>query len=77
MSIEEVKLNLEEALTKAQSSYMTSISVDEQPFKPLTKLKRSDAFLAKNIRVVLSKRPAYRIHSFLEIYADKITLIKA
>ena len=54
---------------------MTTISIDNKPFIPLIKIKRSDAKLARNIRVILSKRHSTRIHYFLKIYSNKITVV--
>ncbi len=54
---------------------MTTISIDNKPFVPLIKVKRSDALLAGHIRVMLSKRRSNRIHYFLQTYAKKITLV--
>lgn len=68
-------MNIEEARTKAIKHHMTSISIDDSPFMPLIKVKRTDALLANNIRVMLSKRRSSRIHFFLAQYAEKITVI--
>lgn len=54
---------------------MTTISIDNKPFVPLIKVKRSDALLAGNIRVMLSKRRSNRIHYFLQTYSNKITMV--
>lgn len=54
---------------------MTTISIDNKPFVPLIKVKRSDAMLAGSIRVMLSKRRSNRIHFFLQTYSNKITML--
>jgi hypothetical protein len=68
-------MDIEQAKVKAMSCHMTSISLDEQPFVPLIKIKRSDVKTANSIRVVLSKRRSSRIHYFLQRYESKIVLV--
>jgi len=68
-------LDIEEARKKALCQHMTTISIDNKPFVPLVKVKRSDALLAGQIRVMLSKRRSNRIHYFLQTYSNKITLV--
>lgn len=68
-------MNFEQARVKAICNHMTSISIDNQPFIPLIQVKRTDALLASEIRVVLSKRRSSRIHYFLNNYSEKITVL--
>jgi hypothetical protein len=68
-------LDIEEARKKALCQHMTTISIDNKPFVPLVKVKRSDALLAEQIRVMLSKRRSNRIHYFLQTYSNKITVV--
>jgi len=68
-------LDIEEARIKAICHHMTTISIDNKPFVPLVKVKRSEALLAGKIRVMLSKRRSNRIHYFLQTYSNKITLL--
>jgi hypothetical protein len=68
-------LDIEEARKKALCQHMTTISIDNKPFVPLVKVKRSDALLAGQIRVMLSKRRSNRIHYFLQTYSNKITVV--
>lgn len=69
-------MNIEQARIKALCNHMTSISIDNRPFVPLIKVKRTDALLANDIRVMLSKRRSSRIHFFLNQYANKITVLE-
>ena len=69
-------MNIEQAKIKAIGSNMTSISLDNSPFVPLIDIKRTEAKMASNIRVVLSKRRAKRIHYFMSMYANKITVVE-
>jgi hypothetical protein len=68
-------VDIEQARIKAICHHMTTISIDNKPFVPLIKIKRSDALLADNIRVMLSTRRSNRIHYFLQMYSNKITLL--
>jgi len=68
-------VDIEQARIKAICHHMTTISIDNKPFVPLIKVKRSEALLAGNIRVMLSKRRSNRIHYFLQMYGNKITLV--
>lgn len=68
-------MDIEQARVKAISNHMTSISIDDKPFIPLIKVKRKEALLANNIRVMLSKRRSNRIHYFLNCYSEKITVL--
>ena len=68
-------MDIEQARIKALCQHMTTISIDNKPFVPLVKIKRSDALLAGQIRVMLSKRRSNRIHYFLQTYSNKITLV--
>ncbi len=68
-------MDIEQARIKAICNHMTTISIDNKPFVPLIKVKRSEALLAVNIRVMLSKRRSNRIHYFLQMYSNKITLV--
>ncbi|KGJ93722.1 hypothetical protein [Colwellia psychrerythraea] len=70
-------MDIEQARIKALCHHMTTISIDNKPFVPLIKVKRSEALLAGHIRVMLSKRRSNRIHYFLQTYSNKITLINA
>ena len=74
--IKNCKVDIEQAKIKALSSSVTSISLDNSPFVPLIKIKRTDAKMASRIRVVLSTRRSKRIHYFMLMYANKITLIE-
>ena len=68
-------MDIDHAKHKAQTCHMSSISLDNQPFVPLTCIKRTDAKLAKNIRVVLSNRRSTRINYFLARYERKIVVV--
>ena len=68
-------MDIEQARIKAICHHMTTISIDNKPFIPLIKVKRSEALLAGNIRVMLSKRRSNRIHYFLRMYSNKITVL--
>jgi hypothetical protein len=68
-------MDIEQAMSKAINSHMTSISIDNHAFVPLIKIKRTEVKNAKEIRVVLAKRRSHRIHFFLERYGDKIIVI--
>ncbi len=72
-----ITVDIEQARIKATCHHMTTISIDHKPFVPLIKVKRSEALLAGNIRVMLSKRRSNRIHYFLQMYANKITLLNS
>lgn len=60
---------------KEEYHHMTTISIDNKPFVPLIKIKRTDALNANGIRVLLSKRRSNRIHYFMQKYSDKITVL--
>ena len=70
-------MDIEQAMSKAINSYMTSISIDDNAFVPLIKIKRTEAKKAKEIRVILAKRRSHRIHFFLQRYEDKIVIINS
>lgn len=60
---------------KAPRNQMNTISINNKPFIPLIKVKRTDALRANSIRVILAKRRSNRIQYFLQSYAEKITIV--
>jgi hypothetical protein len=68
-------MDIEQAMSKAINSHMTSISIDDCAFVPLIKINRTQVKNATQIRVILAARRSHRIHFFLQRYEDKITLI--
>ena len=68
-------MNIEQARRKAICNLMTTVSIDQKPFIPLIKVKRTDAISADEIRVMLSRRRSSRIHFFLSQYAKKIKVV--